>query len=214
MSEGYELVRLDELEALPTASGPTFRPVRRRLGIRAFGINGWTGEKVGDDVIERHSETDGPEELYVVLEGRAAFTLGDDTVDAPVGTVVSAPPGTLRGAEAAEPHTTVLAIGAPVGEAYRPLAYEDTYVAFGYQRQGDDRRAREVMREALERHADDWRAHFNAACFEALAGAKEPALAHLRRAAELNPAEVRKYARTDADFDSLRGDPAFEDALA
>ena len=43
----------------------------------------------GDDVVEEHTERSlGHEEVYVVLAGRATFTLDDETVDAPAGTVV------------------------------------------------------------------------------------------------------------------------------
>ena len=34
-------------------------PIRRRLGVRAFGINAYTAAKAGDQVIERHNETGG-----------------------------------------------------------------------------------------------------------------------------------------------------------
>jgi hypothetical protein len=210
---GYEVVRVSELESLPTESGHTFRPLRRRLGIGAFGCNCWTGANAGDPVIERHFEVDGPEELYVVLEGRATFTLGERTVDAPVGTVVSAPPGTLREAIAAEAQTTVLALGGPVGEPYRPLEWESFYVAFGYQRIGQEERGRAVVREVLAAHPDGWREYYNASCFEALAGNDDLALEYLRRAAELDREGVLEYAANDTDFDSLRSDPRFEEAL-
>ncbi len=211
---GYEVVRVSDLEALPNVNGPVFRPLRRRLGIAAFGANCWTGENAGDPVIERHREPDGPEELYVVLQGRATFTLGDETIDAPVGTIVSAPPGTLREAVAAEPATTVLAVGGTEGVAYRPLAWEDFYVASGYQRLGREERGRAVIREMLAAHPDGWQEHYNAACFEAIAGDADAALAHLRRAAILDRDAVRKHAATDCDFDALRSDPLFDEALS
>jgi hypothetical protein len=75
------VAHVDELDRLPTAWGGVWRPVRRRFDVGAFGVNAWTTEAAGDHVIERHGEADGPEELYVVLAGRATFTLGDETVD-------------------------------------------------------------------------------------------------------------------------------------
>src|SRR5436190_17912864 len=83
MSEGYEVAHVDELEELPINNAEfVWRPVRRRFGITAFGTNAYTG-KAGQRVVEEHYERDNHQEMYVVLRGRATFTLGDDEVDAP-----------------------------------------------------------------------------------------------------------------------------------
>jgi mannose-6-phosphate isomerase-like protein (cupin superfamily) len=108
---------------------PTWRPVRHRLGVQAFGVNAWTGVQAGDEVIETHvEEIDSPsrhEELYFVLAGRATFTVDAEQVDAAAGTFVFVPdPASQRGAVAREPGTTVLAIGAPRGEAYEVSRWE------------------------------------------------------------------------------------------
>ena len=56
-----------------------WRPVRRRLGITAFGINAYTGEP-GENVVEKHDEERlGHEELYVVVSGRARFELDGES---------------------------------------------------------------------------------------------------------------------------------------
>ncbi|MDQ6820706.1 MAG: hypothetical protein M3076_10305 [Actinomycetota bacterium] len=47
---------LDELEAIPGPGTLTWRPVRRTLGVRAFGCNAYTAASTGDDVVEPHSE--------------------------------------------------------------------------------------------------------------------------------------------------------------
>jgi hypothetical protein len=66
----YTVVSLEELEQYPAMSGaPVLMPLRRRLDVRALGINCWTAP-VEDAVIERHSEPDGDEEVYVVVRGR------------------------------------------------------------------------------------------------------------------------------------------------
>lgn len=210
----YEVLHLDELERVETSSGPELRPVRRRLGFGALGVNCWTAHAVGDRVIEEHREPDGPEELYAVVTGRATFTLGDETIDAPPGTLVSAPPGVLRGAIAAEPETTVLALGAPAGEPYVPLSWEEVYAAEGMRRRGDLDGARRTLRELVEARPDQWQGFYNLACFESLAGETDKALDALRRAVELNAEPVREYAADDEDFDSIRTDPRFEEALA
>ncbi len=76
---GWEALHVDDLDAIPVA-GVIWRPLRRRLGITAFGINAYAAEKVGRHVIEEHDETGsgagGHEEAYVVVRGRATFTGG------------------------------------------------------------------------------------------------------------------------------------------
>ena len=120
---GYEILSIDDLERYPSTAGTQIlMPIRRRLGFEPFGVNAWLGREAGDHVIERHREPKGPEELYVVLRGNASFTLEEETFEAPVGTLVHAPPGTLREATALEPGTVVLAVGAKAGEAFTPSA--------------------------------------------------------------------------------------------
>jgi quercetin dioxygenase-like cupin family protein len=211
---GYEILSIDELDRYPSNNGSqVLRPLRRRLGFRPFGINVWVGEETGDHVIEPHREADGPEELYVVLRGTARFTLREETFDAPSGTLVHVPPDTFREATAAEHGTTVLAMGAKAGETFEPSEWEDFYIAYALQRAGKAAEGRAVMHEALARKPDAWQGSFNAACFEALAGDAEAALAHLRRAIDLNAPEARRYAETDSDLDSLRDDPRFAELL-
>ena len=61
-----------------------WRPLRRTLGVRAFGINAYTAAKAGDEVVEEHTETGlGHEEIYLVLNGRATFTVRRDQRRAP-----------------------------------------------------------------------------------------------------------------------------------
>jgi mannose-6-phosphate isomerase-like protein (cupin superfamily) len=71
-------------------------------------------EQAGQDVVEPHRESEGGmghEEVYVVLRGRASFTLDGEALDAPAGTVVRVDPEVHRHAVAAEGGTTVLALG-------------------------------------------------------------------------------------------------------
>ena len=68
----YEVVHIDELESFPVdEEGLTWRPIRRRFDIRGFGVNAYTAERDGQRVVEEHRETNGHEELYVVIAGRA-----------------------------------------------------------------------------------------------------------------------------------------------
>ncbi|MDQ3823351.1 MAG: AraC family ligand binding domain-containing protein, partial [Actinomycetota bacterium] len=111
---GYDVARIDELERLPVVEGLTWRPVRKRFGIGSFGVNAYTADEPGGRVVEEHTEgRNRHEELYVVVSGRATFAIGGEEVDAPTGTLVFLPdPDVERGAVAAEPATTVLALGA------------------------------------------------------------------------------------------------------
>jgi quercetin dioxygenase-like cupin family protein len=209
MSEGYAVAHIDELEELPINNGEfVWRPVRRRFGITAFGTNAYTG-RAGQRVIEEHSERDNHQEMYVVVRGRATFTLDEREVDAPAGTIVFVRPNTKRGAIAAEDGTAVLAVGAKPGVVFEPSLWEDVFVANSYAEQGDLERAREVFAQLLGAHPDSWQGFFNAACIEARLGDRERAFIHLERAIELEPEQARQYAKTDSDFDSIRDDPQF-----
>ena len=212
---GYEILSIDDLEQYPSTAGTqVLLPLRRRLGFRPFGANAWLGRHVGDHVIERHREPKGPEELYVVLRGNAQFTLGEEAFEAPVGTLVHAPPDTLREATALEPDTVVLAVGAKAGQAFTPSPWEDFAVAYAQLRAGDADAGRATVQEALARDPDAWQGAYNAACFEALAGERVAAFGHLRRAVAGGGDEVRTYAETDTDLDSLRDDPRYGEAMS
>ena len=209
---GYEIAHIDELEQLPVTAGNdsfVWRPVRRRFGITAFGTNVYSADRAGQRVIEEHRERDNHEEMYVVLRGRATFTLGEDNVDAPAGTLVFIRPGTLRTAFAAEDDTAILAVGAKPGVAFEPSPWEDVFAAYSYAETGDLERGREVVRAAIERLPDAWQGYYNSACMEARFGDRDVAIEQLAKAVELNPDEVRKAAATDTDFDSIRDDPRF-----
>ena len=207
--KAYEVVHLDELDRFPVDDeGLLWRPVRRRLGITAFGTNAYTAEQGTERVVEEHHEQDGHEELYFVASGRATFVLGDEEIDAPAGTFIYAEPGTKRGAVATEPGTTVLAVGAKPGVPHEVSAWEEVFVAFGYYRSGDELKAREHLTAYVAEHDDAWQGHYNLACLESLTKNREGAIKELTRAIELDPA-AKEYAAKDEDFDWLRDDPEF-----
>jgi tetratricopeptide (TPR) repeat protein len=210
VNEKYEVARLEELDR----SGSWTR-VRGHFGIEAFGVNAWTAGASGDEVISDHNEErSGHEELYVVLNGRAIFTVDGRDVDAPAGTLMFVnEPQTQRKAIAAEAGTTVLAIGAKPGEAYQPLGWEWSSDAFQYFQSGEPERAYELLAAADEEHPDAPSVLYNLACAEALNGEHDAALEHLARATSLEE-RWRKAARDDPDFDGVRDDPRFELAVA
>lgn len=111
---------------------PEWKPVRRHFGIRAFGTNAYVARAGGDPVVEEHTEADdsgtGHEELYLVLSGRATFTVEGEAADAPAGTLVFVPdPRATRSAVAHEPGTTVIAFGATSGKAFEVSPWEKKY---------------------------------------------------------------------------------------
>jgi hypothetical protein len=208
---GFETARLDELERFQ-GSFVTI-PVRIPLGISAFGVNAYAASEAGGQVIEDHDELGAGagrhEELYVVVAGHAHFDVAGEGVDAPTGTLVFVrDPAARRSAVAVEADTTVLVVGATAGRAFEPSPWEAWLEALPLYTAKDFASAADVMHRALERHPDNSNILYNLACCEALAGRRDEALAHLVRAAELEP-RVPGWARDDADLDSLRDAPEF-----
>ncbi len=114
---GWKALALDEVEAVPwRGTELVWRPVRSALGTRIVGMGAYTADRPGQVVIEGHTESEDGlhhEEIYVVLRGRATFTLDGTELDAPAGTFVAVTDPTVhRRAVAAEPGTAVLALGA------------------------------------------------------------------------------------------------------
>lgn len=206
----YEVVHVDELDAVPVAEGLVWRPVRRRLDVRAFGVNAYTSEEVGGQVVEDHTESQlGHEEIYLVLRGSATFTLDGEDVELGAGTLVHiSDPQVRRVAHSREPDTTVLALGGKPGEPYEVSAWEAMFAAIPATRRGDWDEAIRLHVEALAERPDHPALLYNLACVEALAGRSLDALLHLERAVELNP-RYAELARDDPDFDSIRAEPAF-----
>jgi hypothetical protein len=197
----YRTAHLDELDRVPVMEGLEWRPIRRRLGIQSFGVNAYTAEKVGDWIIEEHTEgTLGHEEVYAVLRGRATFTLGDDELDAPAGTFVFiSDPDLKRKAIANEVGTTVLAVGAKPGEAFTPSPWEWFFLA--YEQPPEEGIA--TLRSGIEELGERWTLYYHLACLEARAGRLDDARAHLARAIELDP-KAAEMAAADDDLKEVR----------
>jgi len=212
MSEGYQVLSLDELEPIPHR-GSNLLPLRHTLGYRAAGVNAWSAD-TGGQLIPPHEEDSGNEELYAVVRGRATFTVGDESAEAPAGTLVFVPPRVYRTASAEEPGTIVLAVGASVGQAFVSHGWDSYAIADAYRRTGRIDEGRAVLRTMLEALPRAWYVPYNAACWESLAGNADAALDHLRDAVELDAEETRGYMAQDADLDPIRDDPRFQELLA
>jgi tetratricopeptide (TPR) repeat protein len=210
----FATVRLEDLDAIRVEETLLWRPVRRTLGIEAFGVNAYTAAKAGDEIVEEHDETGSAagahEELYFVAAGRVAFTVAGEEIDAPAGTFVFVrDPAAKRHGVAREPGSTVLAIGGRRGEAFEVSPWEASFAAIPFVQAGDWDHAAEVVSEGLARHPDNASLLYNLACYEAQAGRREEALEHLGSAVEVDPEKVREWSQGDPDLDSIRDDPRF-----
>ena len=199
---------MEEVEGVPVFGTLVWKPIRRTLGVTAFGINAYTAAAAGDEVVEDHSEKQlGHEEIYAVMSGRATFTVDGEEVDAPAGTLVYLDdPAQQRRAVAQEAGTTVLAIGGVPGK-HEASAWEYFFPALPAMREGDYETARSILEQGLA-EKDAAVIHYQLACVEALDGNADRALAELQSAVEREP-RFAKAAQTDDDFASIRDDPRF-----
>ena len=170
--EELEKAHLSEIEAIPVPETLEWTPVRRHFGIQAFGVNAYTAAEVGKEVVERHTEdVRKHEELYVVVIGRASFTLDGEEVEAPVGTAIFIrEPSVERYAVALEPGTTVLAMGGKPGTAYTPGPWEWVFVARSLGEAGDFDAAIAELEEGLNVHPGHPALLYRLANWEARAG--------------------------------------------
>ena len=118
MSDGYTILTLDEAERAQHR-GSNLIPVRHTLGFQPAGVNAWIAD-AGGQLIPPHEEDSGNEELYVVVRGRATFTVDEETNDATAGTFVFVPAEVHRTARAEEDGTIVFAVGGTSGGAFNP----------------------------------------------------------------------------------------------
>jgi hypothetical protein len=206
MSEPYSVLSIPEIEPISVA-GVHWKPLRRTLGIDAFGINAYSAPAAGEHVVEEHTEeTLGHQEAYIVIVGRATFTLDADEIDAPQGTVVFVrDPTVRRSAVAVEPGTTVLAIGGVPG-VHTPSPWEWYFEAEKFRESGDHEAALELLADAEERYPEHAGVLYSLACWQSLAGDTDAAIASLVAAIQAQP-KVVDWAKDDADLDAIRGLP-------
>jgi hypothetical protein len=203
-----KILRLDDVEGVPVFGTLVWKPVRRTLGVTAFGINAYTAANAGDEVIEDHDETPlGHEEIYAVVAGHATFTVDGKEVDAPAGTLVFLDdPKQQRAARAVEAGTTVLAIGGMPG-THEISAWEYIFQSLPARHAEDWDTARQILEDAIAEN-DHPSIHYHLACVEARAGNRERALDELRVAVDRRPRLLAPM-REEEDFASIRDDPRF-----
>ena len=169
------------------------------------------------DVIGEHDEVSGGaaehEELYVVLSGKATFTVDGQTVEGPAGTIVFVrDPTVKRKAVADEAGTRILAVGAKRGEAFVPSPWERSAPSFPLSHREGVRQGDRGARGGACRVSDDATVLYNLACAESMSGRTAEALEHLRRSVA-NGERFRELARTDTDFDPIRDEPGFAEIV-
>ena len=211
MSAPYAVAKLADVESLRTNHGYDWHSIRHHFDVRAFGVNANVAVEPGV-IVEEHDEMHGDggqEELYVVVAGHATFTVAGEEVDAPTGTLVFVrDPAVKRAAVAHEAGTTLLCVGGRPEQPFRVSTWEYSRRATAHVEAGDPEAAVQIMEDVLAERPDDPRALYDTACFESLAGRREDALEHLRRALEADPS-LRELVPDDPDLDPIRDDPAF-----
>ena len=212
MSPRYQVTSIDGLAGPAIPSQAQWHTIRRTLGVSSFGINAWTATEDDQQIIGEHDEASdgatGHEELYLVVNGHASFTLDGEAVDAPQGTIVHVPdPGVKRGATGIR-GTTILAVGARPGEAFTPSGWERSAEALRFWPTEEWDRAIEVLERHLAETPDHAGTYYNLACAHARAGRPEVALERLSRAVELD-ARFAGYAQGDEDLAAIREESSF-----
>lgn len=208
VSDKWQTLVFDEVDPIDVA-GVHWLPVRRPLGIRAFGMNAFAAD-TGEDVVEKHTEeTLGHEETYIVLRGRARFDLDGEQLELASGALVFVrDPSVRRSAVALEDGTMVLAVGGKSGEAYTPSAWEAYFAAERFRAGGDWDGMAADLQAALVEFPDNPGVLYALACATTLAGEHEKGLGYLERSIELDPSQAA-WAQKDNDLASLRDLPGF-----
>jgi hypothetical protein len=200
-------LRIDDIEGLPVLGTLMWQPVRKPLGITAFGINAYTAGSAGDEVVEDHTELV-DEEVYIVIRGHATFTVDGEEIDAPWGTIVFLDDlDQRRHAIAKEAGTTVLAIGGRPG--VHPISsWEYIFPSLPARNVQDWGTARTILEEAVAERPDIPAIRYHLACVEARAGNADRALELLSGACEERPGYAEAAAKEE-DFASIRDDSRF-----
>jgi uncharacterized Ntn-hydrolase superfamily protein len=188
--------------------------------------NAWAGHEAGPDVAAQGNILAGPDVVADMVEafrGRAG-TLAERLVAGLEA--AQAAGGDVRGQQSAAVYVERPGAGADTGELVdrvvdlrvddheEPIAelrrLLEIHLRWDYLRRASGRRqageideAAEVLAEGLRRYPDDATLLYDLACYEALAGRLDDALAHVRQALELDES-LRPLAAADADLEPLR----------
>lgn len=112
---GYAVADAADVEAM---SG-VFRPIRRELGVTAFGINLLELPPSADSYANHDHAEDGQEEVYCILEGDGRIVVDGEEIDLRPGRFVFVGPESKRQVFAGEQGVKMIVVGSPPG-AYQP----------------------------------------------------------------------------------------------
>ena len=213
MTDRFRVMRLDEVGGYAEEGRPRWHMIRSVLGIQSFGINAWRATEAGQAIIGDHDEVGpgagGHEELYLVLSGRATFTLDGERVAAPAGTIVFVKdPHVRRSAAADEAATEILVIGGRPGIAFSESPWERSAEALRFWTTGEWDRAIEILDAQLKGDPLNPNVLYNLSCAESRGGRIDDAIGHLRQAVELEP-QFATLAQDDVDLALIRADARF-----
>ena len=185
----FRVLAIAEEEPVLTEGGSLqWVPMRRRLGIGAFGINAFRAPHEGDSVVEDHVESPGQEEVYLVVSGRVRFTIDGEQIDAGAGTAVFVPrPDVRRSGIALDSDTAVVAVGGWRDKPYHSLPWEPIYLAQEAMLREDWAEAAETLEREAGEHRDTGIVQFRLACCHAQMGELDQAMNELQHAVEAAP---------------------------
>ena len=109
---------------------PVWYPLQHALGIDTFGANVFVARHADQLLVEEHDEREsGQQELYLVLDGAAAFDLDGEEVHLDRGEVLAVTdPAVRRHATALTAGTMLLVVGSPDGpfaSSWNPAHFAD-----------------------------------------------------------------------------------------
>jgi hypothetical protein len=129
---GWAVCELDKVPKVTDgdADDPDWHPLQHFFGLATFGINAFVATRGDELLVGEHDErSSGQQELYLVLEGEAAFELDGQHVRATKHTAISVnDPAVCRSARALAPGTTLLVVGASEGRftsTWNPEHFKD-----------------------------------------------------------------------------------------
>jgi uncharacterized cupin superfamily protein len=111
----YEVCDAAEVEAV----NGVFRPIRRALGVTAFGINQEEWPAHAEEYPDHDHSEDGQEEVYYVLEGGGTMAVDGEDVELKPGRYVLVSADAKRKVLPGEEGLKLIIVGSPPG-AYTP----------------------------------------------------------------------------------------------
>ena|SRR5437763_5688717 len=123
------------ITSVPTVSDgdsddPAWYPLQHAFGIDTFGINLFVAGRADQTLVEEHDESmSGQQELYLILEGEAAFQLDGEQAHLAHGAALAVTdPSVRRSARAVTLGTVLLVVGAssrPFASTWNPAHFSD-----------------------------------------------------------------------------------------